>query len=82
MIPDGGQVVAAAVLRARGDNWFPTASHVLAYVLVMPPLAFWLGEMLGRGVGGLLEAIMWASVLSVGVLIARLAWLTRATGPA
>lgn len=74
--PDGGQVVAASVLRARGDNWFPTASHIVSYVLVMPPLAFWLAEAFGRGVGGLLEAIFWASVLSVGLLIGRWAVLT------
>lgn len=75
--PDGGQVVAAAALRGRGDNWFPTASHVVAYVIVMPPLAFYLGEMLGRGVTGLMEAIFVASCISVGVLVARFAWLTR-----
>jgi MATE family multidrug resistance protein len=77
LLPDGGQVVAAAALRGRGDNWFPTASHILAYVIVMPPLAFWLAETLGRGVQGQMEAILLASILSVGVLIARHAWLTR-----
>ncbi|MBL8559843.1 MAG: MATE family efflux transporter [Hyphomonadaceae bacterium] len=77
MLPDGGQVVAAAALRGRGDNWFPTASHVLAYVIVMPPLAFFLGETHGRGVYGLMEAILLASLLSVGVLTARHAFLTR-----
>lgn len=77
LAPDGGQVVAAAVLRARGDNWFPTASHILAYAVVMPATAFWLAETMGRGVAGLLEAIMIASVLSVGVLVARLAMLAR-----
>jgi MATE family multidrug resistance protein len=77
LFPDGGQVVAAAALRGRGDNWFPTASHIFAYVIVMPPLAFWLAEPLGRGVAGQLEAILIASVISVGVLVARHAWLTR-----
>lgn len=77
LLPDGGQVVAAAALRGRGDNWFPAASHVFAYVIVMPPLAFWLGEGLQRGVAGVLEAVLLASVISVGVLTARLLWLTR-----
>ncbi|MBL8549167.1 MAG: MATE family efflux transporter [Hyphomonadaceae bacterium] len=77
LTPDGAQVVLAAVLRARGDNWFPTASHILAYVVVMPPLAFWLAEIHAQGVGGLLWAIFWASVLSAAVLCARLLWLTR-----
>ncbi|HEY2773246.1 MAG TPA: MATE family efflux transporter [Candidatus Binatia bacterium] len=77
LVPDGGQVVVAAALRARGDNWLPTASHVLAYVIVMPPLAWWLGEHAGRAVAGLVEAIVIASFLSVGVLMARLRHLGR-----
>src|SRR5262249_27306511 len=68
MIPlfDGIQVVGAAALRARSDNWFPTASHFLAYLAVMPPLAFFLGEVSGLGVHGLLSAILTASLLSAG----------------
>jgi MATE family multidrug resistance protein len=77
-LPDGGQVVAASALRARGDNWFPTASHILAYVVIMPPLAFWLAESQGQGVAGLLWAIFWASVVSVCVLIGRWWAQTRA----
>jgi len=75
MPPDGSQVVAASALRARGDNWFPTLSHLVAYVGVMPPLAYWLGEVQGRGVAGLMLAIFWASVLSSAVLCSRLWWL-------
>lgn len=78
LVPDGGQVVVAAALRARGDNWLPTASHILAYVVVMPPLAWWLGEKGGRGVAGLMEAIVVASFLSVAVLMWRLQRLTKA----
>ncbi len=72
MPPDGAQVVAASALRARGDNWFPTASHLLAYVGVMPALAYWLSEVRGGGVSGLLWAIFWSSVLSCAVLCWRL----------
>jgi MATE family multidrug resistance protein len=77
LIPDGSQVVAASALRARGDNWFPTASHIFAYVIIMPPLAYWLAEMQGRGVNGLMEAIFLASVVSIAVLTARLLALNR-----
>lgn len=72
MPPDGGQVVVASALRARGDNWFPTASHLVAYALVMPALAFWLAERRELGVTGLMLAIFWASVLSCFVLCLRL----------
>jgi MATE family multidrug resistance protein len=72
MPPDGAQVVAASALRARGDNWFPTASHLVAYAVVMPALAFWLAETQKLGVTGLMLAIFWASVLSCAVLCWRL----------
>jgi multidrug resistance protein, MATE family len=77
LIPDGGQYVAASSLRARGDNWAPTASHILAYAVVMPGIAYVLAERMGQGVAGLLAAIFWSSVLSVGILAARQAILIR-----
>src|SRR5690606_30349961 len=78
MPPDGGQAVAAAVLRTRGDNWFPTASHLLAYALVMPLLGFTLAERHSQGVQGLMLAILGASVLSCTVLSARIGMLRHA----
>lgn len=78
LTPDGAQVVIASALRARGDNWFPTFSHIAAYAVAMPILGFWLAERQGMGVTGLLFAIFWASVLSAGVLIARWWTLARA----
>lgn len=77
LTPDGGQVVMASALRARGDNWFPTFSHIFAYAIVMPVLGYWLAERMGMGVAGLLFAIFWASVASVAVLIARWWFLAR-----
>jgi MATE family multidrug resistance protein len=78
-LPDGGQVVAAAALRAQSDNWFPTGSHVFAYALVMPALAYYLAERAQQGVAGLMHAIFAASALSVAVLTLRLGWLARRT---
>lgn len=75
--PDGAQVVIASALRARGDNWFPTFSHILAYAGVMPVLGYWLAEHQGMGVAGLLFAIFWSSVLSAAVLLARWWLLSR-----
>lgn len=80
MPPDAGQAVAAAALRARGDNWFPTASHLLAYAFVMPLLGFTLAEREAQGVSGLLLAILGASVLSCGILSAR-TWMLRRALP-
>ncbi len=77
-LPDGSQVLLASALRARGDNWFPTASHVVAYVLVMPPAGYILAERCGLGAAGLMQAIVAASILSVGVLLAR--WWNLAGG--
>lgn len=77
LLPDGAQSVLSQALRARHDNWFPTASHVLAYVLIMPPLGWLLAERMGLGVTGLAHAILWASVVSAGVLSWRLIQLVR-----
>lgn len=71
LTPDGTQVVAASALRARSDNWFPTFSHILAYAVIMPILGYWLAEVEGHGVAGLLFAIFWASNVSAAVLLLR-----------
>ncbi|HET8938337.1 MAG TPA: MATE family efflux transporter [Polyangiales bacterium] len=78
MIFDGGQTVAASALRSQNDNWFPTGSHLLAYAVIMPGLGYVLAELQGLGVRGLMLAVFWASIFSVGVLASRLWWLTRA----
>jgi MATE family multidrug resistance protein len=78
--PDGAQVVTASALRARGDNWFPTFSHILAYAVVMPVLGFWFAEHLHMGVAGLLFAICASSVVSALVLLLR--WWAIADKPA
>jgi len=77
IIVDGGQTVVASALRAQRDNWMPTASHLLAYALVMPGLALFFSESRGLGVRGLLLAINWASALSVAVLMVRLRVVTQ-----
>jgi len=38
MVGDGGQRVAAQALRGCHDAWFPTALHMLSYVVLMVPL--------------------------------------------
>ncbi|MGD9980194.1 MAG: MATE family efflux transporter [Hyphomonadaceae bacterium] len=80
--PDGAQVVIASALRARGDNWFPTFSHILAYAVVMPVLGYWFAEVQGQGVAGLLFAIFWSSVVSAAVLLLRWTALAKRAAPA
>ena len=74
---DGLQVVAAQSLRARSDIRAPAMIHIISYVVVMMPLAYWLGITSGGGVDGLIWAIIIASALSAVLLWGRFAWLAR-----
>jgi MATE family multidrug resistance protein len=76
-LPDALQVVAAQSLRARGDVWLPTATHLTSYILIMAPLAWWLAIPRGRGVTGLVEAVILASLVSCLLLLARLWAVSR-----
>jgi MATE family multidrug resistance protein len=77
LIPDALQVVIAQSLRARGDVWLPTFTHLAAYGLVMAPLAWWLALPLGLGLTGVVWAVTAASFLSAGLLAARFGVLER-----
>lgn len=76
-LADGLQVVAAQALRARSDIVAPTATHLVSYVVVMMPLAWWLGVRMGGGVDGLIWGTIVASALSAVLLWGRFAWLGR-----
>lgn len=78
LIADGGQAVMANALRGRGEAWFPTGLHFISYFVVMAPLGYFLAIPLGRGVEGLFEAILIASVVAMSLLSVRFAWLARA----
>jgi multidrug resistance protein, MATE family len=67
---DGAQVVSAQALRARGDIWWPTGMHFISYIVVMLPLSWWLGVHEGRG----LDGIVWAVVIASLVSGAALSW--------
>lgn len=75
--PDALQVVAAQALRARGDVWVPTGAHLFSYIVVMAPLAWWLAIPLGMGIQGIVWAIVAASFVSGGLLLARFGMLSR-----
>jgi MATE family multidrug resistance protein len=75
--PDSLQVVTAASLRARGDVWLPTGTHLTSYILVMMPLAWWLAIPRGLGIIGIAWAVVIASVISAVLLLARFWMLSR-----
>jgi MATE family multidrug resistance protein len=75
--PDALQVVAAQSLRARGDVWLPTYTHLTSYILVMIPLAWWFAIPLKMGIMGITWAVVIASFISGGLLLARFRILSR-----
>lgn len=75
--PDCLQVVAAQALRARGDVWLPTYTHLTSYVAVMMPLAWWFAIPLKMGINGIVWAVVIASFISGGLLLARFWQLSR-----
>jgi MATE family multidrug resistance protein len=78
--PDSLQVVTAQSLRARGDVWLPTGTHLTSYIVIMMPLAWWLAIPRGMGIIGLVWAVVIASVVSAGLLLARFWMLSRRDG--
>jgi multidrug resistance protein, MATE family len=75
--PDSLQVVTAQALRARGDVWLPTGTHLTSYIVIMMPLAWWLAIPRGMGVMGMGWAVIIASVVSAALLLARFWMLAR-----
>tara|TARA_B100000315_G_C14590799_1_gene595647 strand:+ start:1112 stop:2467 length:1356 start_codon:yes stop_codon:yes gene_type:complete len=74
LIADGGQSVMAHALRGCGETWVPAALHVIAYIVIMIPLAWYLALPAGRGAIGLFEAILIASIVSAALASIRF-WL-------
>ncbi len=71
LIPDALQVVVAQTLRAKGDVWLPTYTHLISYAVIMAPLGWWLAIPLRMGVNGIVWAVTIASFISAGLLLAR-----------
>ena len=77
LLPDALQVVTAQALRSRGDIWLPSGTHLASYIAIMMPLAWYLAIPRGMGVVGLVWAIVAASLMACGLLLARFWILTR-----
>jgi len=76
-LPDALQVVAAQALRARGDVWLPTCTHLTSYILIMMPLAYWLAIPRHMGIIGMTIAVVAASFVSGLLLLGRFWMLSR-----
>jgi len=76
-MPDCVQVVIAQALRARGDVWTPSITHLISYVVVMAPLAWFLALPMHLGLDGEVLAVIIARLLSAGSLLARFTILAR-----
>lgn len=68
---DGAQVVSAQALRARGEAWWPTGMHFLSYIVIMLPLAWYLGVYRGGGLDGIVWAVIVGSLVSAAGLMLR-----------
>ena len=75
--PDSLQVVTAQALRARGDVWLPSGAHLTSYIVLMMPLAWWLGIPMHMGIIGVAWAVVIASFISAGFLLTRFWMLSR-----
>jgi len=81
LLADAGQRVVVQSLRGCTDTWFPTALHLLSYVIIMVPLGWALAFPAGLKSVGLLLAIGIASFASVIVLGTRFWWLSSVSLP-
>uniref|UniRef100_B0T3R6 Multidrug-efflux transporter n=1 Tax=Caulobacter sp. (strain K31) TaxID=366602 RepID=B0T3R6_CAUSK len=71
LLPDAVQVVCAQALRARGEVWIPTGTHMVAYALIMGPLAWWLALPMKLGVNGIVWSVIITSFIAAGLLLGR-----------
>jgi MATE family multidrug resistance protein len=78
---DGLQMVLGNALRGLGETWIPTGIQSIVYIIIMTPLSYYLAIPLGHGVLGLLEAVLYASIVSVALQGGHFLQRTRAAYP-
>ena len=77
LVFDTGQSLLAMALRARGDTWAPTFIHVIAYGVVMIPLAYVMIFPLGRGAMGLADGVILGTFVPFILVMLRYRWLDK-----
>jgi len=78
LVADGGQVVMTFALRGAGDAWVPTSIHMMSFLVVMIPSAWYLAFPMGLGVRGLVLSIALGAGAALLTLSARFWLVTRA----
>jgi MATE family multidrug resistance protein len=71
LVPDGLQAVLVGALRGASDFWPPAITQLLAFWLVMVPLAYLYGYRMDAGAEGLMQCV------GVGALVAAIILLVR-----
>lgn len=77
LIFDTGQSLMSMSLRARGDIWFPSFVHVIAYGLVMMPLTYVAMFVFDRGAMGLVDGVVFSTFLPFMLVTLRFHYLDR-----
>jgi MATE family multidrug resistance protein len=75
-VPDAAQVVMGQAVRALGDAWVAVLCYMVAFVLLMVPLAWLMVGPLGFDERGLLLSVIVACCLATGLLALRFHRLT------
>jgi len=81
LVPDAVQVVCAQALRARGEVWIPAATHMVAYALIMGPLAWWLALPMKMGLDGIVWSVIVTSFAAAAMLLGRYRMLDTRSSP-
>ena len=79
VVIDGAQGVMGQALRGMGEIIAPTVFHLISYVGVMIPIAWYLAFNLELGIVGLFGSIIIASTVSLTLLAGRFQWLAIRT---
>jgi len=64
---DGAQLVMSSALRGRGETWIISAMNILAFIIIMLPVSWWLSIDLNRGILGLYQAIFLSCLTATGI---------------
>lgn len=77
VVADGAQLTVAQSVRSLGDTWAAAARYVIAFTVVMVPLAWVLAFPMGMGGQGLLFAMLVGCAVSLVLQAARFSQLLR-----